>query len=86
MMHLNRSTSWRLSHPLNLSLVPETSATAPTLTVCVLGTFHLAINDIPTNHTIVSKSRTVFEYLLIHHDQPVARDVLMDVFWPQRRT
>jgi DNA-binding SARP family transcriptional activator len=24
----------------------------------------------------------VFKYLLIHHDQPTSRDVLMDVFWP----
>jgi DNA-binding SARP family transcriptional activator len=58
------------------------STASPTLTVYTLGTFHLAVNDIPANHTLVGRSRLVFEYLLIHHDQPVARDMLMDVFWP----
>ncbi|MFN8598146.1 MAG: BTAD domain-containing putative transcriptional regulator [Anaerolineae bacterium] len=57
-------------------------STTLTLTVYTLGTFQLAVNDTPTNHTIIGKSRTLFEYLLIHHEQPVARDVLMDVFWP----
>jgi len=28
------------------------------------------------------KARAVFQYLLIHHDRPVRRDVLMDLQWP----
>lgn len=63
-------------------LINRPSVTTLTLTVYALGTFQLAVNDIPTNHTIVGKSRTVFEYLLMHHEQSVTRDVLMDVFWP----
>jgi len=54
----------------------------PTLTAYLLGTFRVSVNDRPVENWPSGRGRAVFKYLLIHHDQPTSRDVLMDVFWP----
>ena len=58
------------------------ASTVPTLTAHLLGTFRVSLNDQPVENWPSGRGRSVFKYLLIHHDQPTARDVLMDVFWP----
>ncbi len=54
----------------------------PTLTAYLLGAFRVSVNDQPVENWPSGRGRAVFKYLLIHHDQPAPRDVLMDVFWP----
>ncbi|MEK7327541.1 MAG: BTAD domain-containing putative transcriptional regulator, partial [Chloroflexota bacterium] len=54
----------------------------PTLTAHLLGKFRAAVNDHPVENWPSGRGRAVFKYLLIHHNQPTPRDVLMDVFWP----
>jgi DNA-binding SARP family transcriptional activator len=54
----------------------------PSITAYLLGPFSFSVND-ATVPSWSGKGRAVFKYLLVHHDQPVLRDVLMDVFWPQ---
>jgi DNA-binding SARP family transcriptional activator len=55
---------------------------APTLTAHLLGTFRVSVNDQPAGNWPSGRGKALFKYLLIHHDQPVLREVLMDVFWP----
>jgi DNA-binding SARP family transcriptional activator len=60
----------------------EPAPATPTLTAHLLGKFRAAINDHPVENWPSGRGRAVFKYLLIHHNQPAPRDVLMDVFWP----
>lgn len=57
--------------------------TLPSITAHLLGTFSCLVNDATVQSWPTGKGRAVFKYLLTHHDQPIPRDVLMDVFWPQ---
>lgn len=57
-------------------------ARAPTFVVFCLGQFRFyddeqAILDWPNR-----RSKSVLKYLLLHGEQPVRRDLLMDTFWP----
>lgn len=52
------------------------------LTVHTLGGLRIMINNRPIERCASSRGRAVFAYLLAHRSQPVPRDVLMDVFWP----
>jgi DNA-binding SARP family transcriptional activator len=53
----------------------------PMLTVHMLGRLRVAINDQPIERCS-NRGRAVLAYLLVHRHQPVLRDVLMDIFWP----
>lgn len=68
------------------SISPSKATTAPiqtpTLTAHLLGTFRVSVNDRPVENRPGGRGRAMLKYLLIHHDQPTPRDVLMDVFWP----
>ncbi len=59
------------------------SPASPSITAHLLGTFSFSVNDATVQSWPTGKGRAVFKYLLAHHDQPIPRDVLMDVFWPQ---
>ncbi|MBC8074497.1 MAG: winged helix-turn-helix domain-containing protein [Chloroflexales bacterium] len=48
----------------------------------MLGEFRVLVNDRPVKNWPSGRGRSVFKYLLTHHNRPVSRDVLMDVFWP----
>ena len=69
---------------------PSAVSTAPligprgghTLKVRLLGTFEVAIDDRPVGAWDGTRGLTLFKYLLTHRDRTCARDVLMDVFWP----
>jgi DNA-binding SARP family transcriptional activator len=65
---------------------PEPAAKSPappSITAHLLGTFSFSVNDATVQSWPTGKGRTVFKYLLAHHNEPIPRDVLMDVFWPQ---
>src|SRR5262249_55785786 len=55
---------------------------APTLTVHLLGPLRVTLADRPIESWPSGRGRAVFKYLLMHRDQPMQRDVLMDRFWP----
>jgi DNA-binding SARP family transcriptional activator len=57
-------------------------AQVPILTAHLLGPFRVAVNDRPVEYWPAGRAQGVFKYLLMHHSQPVLRDVLMDIFWP----
>jgi DNA-binding SARP family transcriptional activator len=49
--------------------------------VHMLGTFSLNVQDLKLKLP-PSRGLSVLKYLLLHHKKKVAREVLMDVFWP----
>jgi DNA-binding SARP family transcriptional activator len=48
----------------------------------VLGPLELTVAGVRVPHWSSLKARAVFQYLLLHHDRPVRRDVLMELEWP----
>jgi DNA-binding SARP family transcriptional activator len=69
--------------PTEPALTPDQRLPPPTLTVRMLGTFQLAVNDQPVEQWLKGKAQAVLKYLLIQHDRSALRDILMDVFWPE---
>lgn len=55
----------------------------PSLVVYVLGAFRVAFNDTLIENLPIGKGRTLFKYLVTHHDKPVTRDILMDLLWSE---
>lgn len=47
-----------------------------------LGSFRAHFNEQPVTGWSSQKSLAIFKYLAAHHREPVAKDVLMDLFWP----
>lgn len=54
----------------------------PRLAVCCLGPFQVYLNDELVADWRNGKSKSVFKYLIAHHNRPVSKEVLMDLFWP----
>jgi DNA-binding SARP family transcriptional activator len=75
---LEEPTLVQLTSPSDLTTAPIQTST---LTAHLLGTFSISVNDQPVENWPSGRGRAVFKYLLIHHNQPTSRDVLMDVFW-----
>lgn len=51
------------------------------MTVQMLGTFSITIQDTPIK-LHATRGLSLLKYLLFHHKQRIPRDVLMDIFWP----
>lgn len=74
---------------------PETSTTTPvkpaepiessvpSLAVYCLGLFRAYQNDQPIQAWPSNKGQTIFKYLLAHRYRPIAKEVLMELFWPE---
>lgn len=60
----------------------RTMAAGPTLTAHMLGSFQVSLNHQPIEAWPSGRGRSLCKYLLFHHDQPISRDTLMDLFWP----
>jgi len=52
------------------------------LAVCCLGPFQVFLNDRLVADWRNGKAKSVFKYLIVHHDRPVSKEILMDLFWP----
>ncbi len=52
------------------------------LVVYCLGVFRVYQNDLLLIDWNGLKGQMILKYLVAHHDKPVGKDVLMDVFWP----
>lgn len=67
--------------------LPETAVgrrgEAAELTVHLLGTLCVAVDDVPVEEWPSARCRSLFGYLLTHREPWPARDVLMEVFWPE---
>jgi DNA-binding SARP family transcriptional activator len=48
-----------------------------------LGPFRVSLNDDPILHWPSGRGRALLKYIIMHHDRPIPRDVLMDLFWPE---
>jgi DNA-binding SARP family transcriptional activator len=58
---------------------------AATLTVHLLGTTRVALNDMPVTAWPSRRGRALFQYLVVHRDPWASREVLMEAFWPGAR-
>lgn len=54
----------------------------PTLTVYCLGMFRVYQDDEPIDDWVSRKAKTLFKYLVTYRERPIAKEVLMDTFWP----
>lgn len=73
------------SLPVTPSPAKEEAADAqdrPHLTVYCLGVFQAYEDEHLIDEWPSKKGKAIFKYLLLHQQQPVAKEVLMDMFWP----
>jgi hypothetical protein len=64
--------------------LPQTQAdAAPSLEVYLLSPFSVFANDRAITDWPNCKGKAIFKYLATHRAQPVPKEVLMEVFWPQ---
>lgn len=56
---------------------------APELAVHLLGPLHVAVDDVAVEDWTSARCRSLFGYLLTHREPWPAREVLMEVFWPE---
>ena len=55
----------------------------PSLVVYCLGRFQVYQDEIPVEDWLSSKGNSIFKYLATHRENPVAKEVLMELFWPE---
>lgn len=55
----------------------------PALTIYCLGPFRLYQDDQPVEEWSSSKGQAIFKYLIMHRARPIAKEVLMELFWPE---
>ena len=71
------------------SPLPQASAPAseelgsPSLAVHCLGPFQVYENNEPIEKWPSSKGKSILKYLVINRERPVAKEVLMELFWPE---
>lgn len=54
----------------------------PTFVIYCLGPFRIYLDDQPIQDWKSSKGKSIFKYLAVHRAEPIAKEVLMDLFWP----
>lgn len=69
-------------------MVPElpfnsTDSSCPQLTIYCLGVFRVYEDEHPVEEWPSRKGRAVFKYLLLHRQQRITKEVLMEQFWPE---
>jgi DNA-binding SARP family transcriptional activator len=57
--------------------------TTPSLVIYCLGTFQVYQDDQVIEEWPSTKGQLIFKYLLIHRGHPIAKELLMDLFWPE---
>ncbi len=61
---------------------PDSPGNESNLVVYCLGIFRVYQNDLLLIDWNGLKGQMILKYLIAHHNKPVSKDVLMDVFWP----
>jgi DNA-binding SARP family transcriptional activator len=69
--------------PLVLSQVAKRPDASAQLAVHLLGPLCAAVDEVPVEHWPSPRCRSLFAYLLTHRKPWPAREVLMEVFWPE---
>jgi DNA-binding SARP family transcriptional activator len=54
----------------------------PSLVVYCMGPFQVYQDDQPIKDWPSSKGKCIFKYLVTHRERPIAKEVLMELFWP----
>lgn len=62
--------------------VPDQTETMVQARLCVLGRFSLELGHVATRRLATQKARAVLAYLVAHRRSDVARERLLEVFWP----
>jgi DNA-binding SARP family transcriptional activator len=65
-----------------LKLEPQVSASSELFSVTCLGSFRMFYQEQPVNGWNGQKGLMILKYLVSRHDQPVPKEQLMDVLWP----
>jgi DNA-binding SARP family transcriptional activator len=58
-------------------------AAAGELEACLLGPFQVRVDGKPIADWPNRKSKAILKYLLLNRDRPVAKEVLMELLWPE---
>ena len=74
--------SFEIRRPWNPENGRVSADAPPRLAVCCLGPFQVYLNDEVVNGWRNRKSTSVFKYLVTHRERSAAREILMDLFWP----
>jgi DNA-binding SARP family transcriptional activator len=81
--------SWRLGQHRPKREIAATSPKGkqkerlpPSLAIHCLGPFQVYQDDRPITDWPSSKGKSVFKYLVAHRERPAAKEVLMELFWP----
>ena len=69
-------------HAASPGRLPTGAEASPTLTVHLLGTLRVTLNDVSVSEWPSGRGRSVFKYLLIHRNPWPSREMLMEAFWP----
>jgi two-component SAPR family response regulator/CheY-like chemotaxis protein len=64
------------------AIIPENITNKTDIEVSFLGKFTARIKGKSVEKKLSKKAKSLFIYLLYHHNRPIRKDVLMDVFWP----
>jgi DNA-binding SARP family transcriptional activator len=65
-----------------LKLEPQLSPSSEIFSVTCLGSFRMFYQEQPVNGWNGQKGLMILKYLVARHDQPVPKEQLMDVLWP----
>lgn len=57
----------------------------PLLAVYGLGRFHVYYDEQLINKWPSQKGKAILKYMIAHRDRPIAKDILMDLFWADAR-
>lgn len=69
--------------PTSLAKAPVNAVTkGPTLAVYCFGSFRVFDDGQLVDSWNGNKCKSVFKYLVTHREQPIHREILMDLFWP----
>lgn len=63
--------------------VASVAEETPELAVHLLGSLHVALDEVAVEDWTSARCRSLFGYLVTHRDPWAARELLMEVFWPQ---
>lgn len=77
----NGTNASQVSGPFKEDSQPKKAA-SPSLKVYCLGAFRVYVDDQLITHWSGLKARSIFKYMIAHQGAPIAKDILMDVFWP----
>jgi len=83
-IHIAEHGTPQLKRLAETALIKDAKQPAISLTVKCFGKFELnrAKNSIPAAAWKLRRALNIFKYLLIHQSQPIHKELLIDIFWP----